>query len=79
LPVVLASALVGVFAVFHGFAHGAEMPVDASGVQYALGFIAATAILHGVGLGLGFSMSRFAKFGGVAIAATGLGLVTGWL
>jgi urease accessory protein len=79
LPVVLASALVGVFAVFHGVAHGAEMPVDASGVQYALGFIVATATLHGVGLGLGFGMSRFAKFSGVAIAAAGLGLVAGWL
>ncbi len=79
LPVAIASALVGVFAVFHGVAHGAEMPVDASGIQYALGFVAATAVLHGVGLAIGFSMTRFAKLGGVAIAVAGLGLVTGWL
>ena len=79
LPVAIASALVGVFAVFHGVAHGAEMPVDVSGVQYALGFVAATAVLHGVGLAIGFSMTRFAKLGGIAIAAAGLGLVTGWL
>jgi urease accessory protein len=78
-PVAIASALVGVFAVFHGVAHGAEMPVDASGIPFAMGFVSATALLHGVGLALGFNMARFAKLGGVAIAATGIGLVTGWL
>jgi urease accessory protein len=79
LPVAFAAAMVGVFAVFHGVAHGAEMPIDASGVQYAFGFVAATALLHIVGLAIGTSMNRFAKLGGVAIAAAGLGLVAGWL
>jgi urease accessory protein len=79
LPVTFASSLVGIFAVLHGVAHGAEMPVDASGVQFVLGFVAATMLLHSVGLALGFSMTRFAKASGVAIAAAGLGLVSGWL
>ncbi len=52
-PVAAAMALVGVFAIFHGHAHGAEMPVDASGLEYGLGFMLATALLHVVGIGLG--------------------------
>ncbi len=38
--------LIGGFALFHGFAHGAEMPADVSGFTYAAGFVAATALLH---------------------------------
>jgi urease accessory protein len=46
-------ALVGVFAIFHGYAHGAEMPATMSGMEYGLGFVLATALLHGSGLALG--------------------------
>ena len=53
MPVAAAMALVAFFAVFHGYAHGAEMPETASGVLYGLGFVAATAMLHGIGIGLG--------------------------
>jgi urease accessory protein len=49
-PFAVAMALVGFFAVFHGFAHGLEMPASASGVEYGLGFAVATAVLHGAGL-----------------------------
>jgi hydrogenase/urease accessory protein HupE/outer membrane cobalamin receptor len=42
--------LVGFFAFFHGFAHGAEMPGSASMVTFGLGFILATLLLHGLGL-----------------------------
>ena len=52
-PVVLAMALCGFFAVFHGFAHGAEMPVQASGFEYGAGFVIATIILHAIGLSAG--------------------------
>ena len=52
-PVALAMALCGFFAVFHGFAHGAEMPVDTSGFEYGAGFVLATAFLHGIGLSAG--------------------------
>jgi urease accessory protein len=53
MPVAIAAALVGVFAVFHGHAHGTEMPLDASGVAFAAGFLAATALLHAAGIALG--------------------------
>lgn len=53
LPTALLAGLVGAFAVFHGHAHGAEMPETASGLAYALGFVGATALLHAAGLGLG--------------------------
>lgn len=81
-PLTLAAPLVGFFAVFHGLAHGAEMPVETSGIAFATGFVVATALLHIAGLGLGFLMLRLqqlAKVGGVAIAAAGVGLFTGWL
>ncbi|HEY0833906.1 MAG TPA: HupE/UreJ family protein [Azospirillum sp.] len=51
-------ALAGWFALFHGFAHGAEMPVDASALAYGAGFLAATALLHAAGLGLGLLARR---------------------
>ena len=46
-----AAAVVGAFAVFHGHAHGAELPALASGATYALGFLAATALLGGAQCG----------------------------
>ncbi|WP_111431151.1 HupE/UreJ family protein [Rhodobacteraceae bacterium DSL-40] len=52
-PVWLASGAVGVFALFHGAAHGAEMPAGAHWASYAAGFLLATAMLHAAGLGLG--------------------------
>ena len=49
----VAMGLCGFFAVFHGFAHGAEMPVNASGFGYGAGFVIATAALHVIGLSVG--------------------------
>ncbi|MDD4964146.1 MAG: HupE/UreJ family protein [Gallionella sp.] len=46
----LGALIVGGFAVFHGYAHGAEMPSDASGLSYALGFILTTSLLHIAGI-----------------------------
>jgi urease accessory protein len=57
-PVVVAMALCGFFAVFHGFAHGAEMPVEATGFEYGAGFVIATAILHAIGLATGLMMFK---------------------
>ena len=75
LPLALAAGLVGVFAIFHGHAHGAEMPAEAAAFGYAGGFVAATALLHGFGLALGFGLARIsaphvlqAAGGGVALA-----------
>lgn len=83
-PVGLAVGLVGFFAIFHGHAHGAEMPGDASGLAYATGFMVATAMLHAVGAGLGVGAARLAstrvvRLGGAATAAAGVGLLAGWI
>ena len=53
-PLAVAMGLAGLFAVFHGHAHGAEMPHDATGTAYAAGFLMATALLHLSGIALGF-------------------------
>lgn len=87
MPVALAMALVGVFAVFHGHAHGAEMPDTASGVTYALGFVAATALLHAVGIaasvGVAKGIGRYGKvaaqLAGGVFALAGMGMLAGWL
>lgn len=72
LPTAAAMALVGFFAIFHGHAHGAEAPADASGLAYALGFMLATALLHGAGLALGFGLGRAGeRSSGLALRASG--------
>jgi len=84
-PVAIAMGLVGLFAIFHGYAHGAEMPVDASGAAYAAGFLAATALLHAAGLATGALISRIAatrgrlayQLGGGAVALAGIALLAG--
>jgi urease accessory protein len=53
LPTVTAAALVGFFAVFHGYAHGAEIPSAALALSYGAGFVLATGLLHLVGISLG--------------------------
>jgi len=52
-PLVAAAALVGVFAIFHGYAHGAELPPGESAVLYSMGFVVGTGCLHAVGIGIG--------------------------
>lgn len=84
-PVAAAMALVGVFAIFHGHAHGAEMPADAAGLEYGIGFMLATALLHAAGIGLGLGIARFGRaaaprtmqFGGIGLALAGFGILTG--
>jgi urease accessory protein len=70
------AALVGAFALFHGHAHGTEMPLEASGLAYALGFVAATAALHAAGLGLGL-MNAPAQRPALACAAAAVMAVAG--
>lgn len=86
MPTMAAMALVGVFAVFHGHAHGAEMPADASGAGYAAGFLLATALLHAAGICLGLLIARIGRAGanvtqagGAALSLAGVALVGGWL
>jgi len=64
VPTLGAVALAGLFAIFHGHAHGAEMPQGLSGYEYAAGFMLATALLHGVGLLLGLVAGMLATRGG---------------
>jgi len=73
LPAGAVVALVGVFALFHGGAHGAEMPLAAAPVFYGLGFLASTAVLHLSGLGLG----RLAQRSRAEWLLRGAGVITG--
>jgi urease accessory protein len=52
-PLALAGLLVAFFAVFHGHAHGTELPAGQSGLLYSLGFVVATGLLHAVGISIG--------------------------
>lgn len=79
LPVVLSAGVVALFAVFHGYAHGAEAPATMSGFAYGAGFMAVTATLHLVGIALAAVMARtgrerVVRFAGGAIAACGVAL-----
>ena len=50
---VVAAILVGFFAIFHGHAHGTELPAGQSGLLYSMGFVIATGVLHGIGIIIG--------------------------
>jgi len=58
IPLVYSSLIVGLFAIFHGHAHGAETAEPISAVSYTLGFTLATAMLHVAGMGLGILMQK---------------------
>ncbi len=64
-----AAAIVGLFAVFHGHAHGTELPEGQSGLYYSLGFVVATGCLHALGIGIGL-LHRWRQ-GRVAIRVLG--------
>jgi urease accessory protein len=50
---IIAALMVSFFAIFHGHAHGTELPVGQSGLLYSMGFVIATGCLHGIGIALG--------------------------
>jgi urease accessory protein len=83
LPISLAMTAVGFFAIFHGYAHGAEMPTVANPVTYALGFMSGTAALHITGVIIGdisqhYSAGRLMlRVSGAAIAAFGAYFLAG--
>ena len=72
-PVWTAVALVALFALFHGYAHGRELPSAADPIGYSAGFVLATGLLHGLGIGLGLVEG----LPGGALAIRGLGLAIG--
>jgi len=80
MPTLAAVFLVGSFAIFHGHAHGTEMPETVSGFAYGLGFVCATALLHAVGIGVGLTIGtathvrdrRIVQTAGIAGAIVGV-------
>ncbi len=83
LPVVAVMSAVGVFAIFHGYAHGAEMPAAATAVTYAVGFMTGTALLHIMGVIIGDISQQYEsgklllRGAGVVIAGTGAAYLVG--
>lgn len=73
LPLWLSSGVVGLFALWHGHAHGTEMPAHTSGLLFGSGFALTTALLHAVGVFSGFEMQRMAR--GHAIRFAGISAV----
>jgi hydrogenase/urease accessory protein HupE len=76
----IAAVLVGFFAIFHGHAHGTELPEGANGMLYSVGFVVSTGCIHAAGITVGlvhrWPMGRLAiRAGGLAIALTGMGFL----
>lgn len=81
-PVAVAIAIVAVFGVFHGFAHGQELPESAAPAAYAAGFVLSTGLLHLAGIAIGAIKSlprggQLLRGSGALIAATGVWILLG--
>jgi urease accessory protein len=68
-PLWVAALLVGCFAIFHGYAHGAELPVGADAISFSMGFVIATGMLHLGGIAFG-ALSHWPN-GRIAVRAVG--------
>jgi urease accessory protein len=83
LPVWAGGLVIGLFALFHGHAHGTEVPETASGIEYMAGFALATALLHGVGIAavvaFGTRHRNLIRAAGAACTIVGVALVAGAL
>jgi urease accessory protein len=76
-PLWVAAGLVGFFGIFHGYAHGTELPAGENALLYSVGFVMATGCLHGVGIGIGaahrWSAGRIAlRVAGAIVALAGV-------
>jgi len=83
-PLVVAALVVGAFAIFHGHAHGTELPESANPAAFSLGFVIATGLLHLGGIAFGalvrWNAGRIAvRAAGGLIGVLGLGFLSGWL
>lgn len=81
-PIWIAAVLVGAFAIFHGHAHGTELPNSANPLAYSLGFVISTGLLHLAGIAFGlltrWPAGTFAvRAGGGVISLVGIGFLTG--
>jgi urease accessory protein len=75
-PLWVAAVVVGIFAIFHGHAHGTELPTGASGMLYSIGFVMATGLLHALGITIGlihrWRWGRWTlRFAGAVVALAG--------
>jgi urease accessory protein len=82
VPLRVATVMVGIFAIFHGYAHGAELPLSADPAVFAAGFVLATGFLHLLGIGIGLAVrwpwGKIAvRIVGLVISALGLGFLSG--
>ncbi|MFN0136605.1 MAG: HupE/UreJ family protein [Phycisphaerae bacterium] len=80
-PVAAAAVSVALFAMFHGHAHGSELPFGASAATYAGGFAISTALIHAAGISLGFAIMQIRsqvalRIAGGAVALGGATLAT---
>jgi urease accessory protein len=84
MPLWFAAIIVGAFAIFHGYAHGTELPNAANPLAYSVGFVISTGLLHIAGIGIG-ELIRWpagvivARAIGGIIALAGVGFLTGTL
>lgn len=81
-PIWVAAVIVGAFAIFHGHAHGTELPGAASPLTYSIGFVLSTGLLHLSGIAFGLLVRWPAgkiavQTGGGLIALAGVGFLTG--
>jgi urease accessory protein len=82
LPVAAGAAIIAVFALLHGHAHGSEVAETVSGAEYMAGFALATATLHALGIGFALTMQRaqmrpLVRIAGAVCVVIGAGLFTG--
>lgn len=80
LPIWLGALVIGVFAVFHGHAHGSEVAETVSGAEYMAGFATATASLHALGIAFALLMNRMhaqalVRVAGLGCVLLGVGLI----
>jgi urease accessory protein len=84
LPVVVGATIIGIFALLHGHAHGAEVADTINGLEYIAGFVLATATLHALGIGLALGAERGGvrptiRLAGATCIAVGVALFSGAL
>lgn len=83
VPLWIAGVMVSFFAIFHGYAHGAELPEAANPLAYGIGFVVATGTLHLIGIAVGqlFTIPKVqivVRAAGAAISLTGVAYLTGF-
>ena len=82
-----AMGAVGLFSIFHGHAHGTEMPLDVAGAAYGMGFLLAAAVLHALGIFIGFLIGMSSKtlgdnvyrVAGTVASLAGIAILLGYL